>query len=264
MIKQLAFTARYFKYLIKSRHYKGHGIHSPFLYKFSQKVVFSNKKNPFFTEIEAIIKELKNDRTQIQMNDYGAGSKVFKGEKRRIRDIARISSTKNKYGKLLLRMVEHFDMKYVLELGTSLGIGTLYMATSGKANVWTIEGDQSMYKKAKKTFEQASLTNVVFINDLFDLALPKVLNEMPGLDLVYFDGHHKMEPTLNYFEQCLTKTTNDSIFVFDDIHWSKEMEKAWEHIKSHPKTRVTLDLFQMGIVFLREELSKEHFVIKFF
>ncbi|MEN8118904.1 MAG: class I SAM-dependent methyltransferase [Bacteroidota bacterium] len=263
MIKQLTFAARYFKYLIKSRYYKGHGIHSPFLYNFTQEVIFSNKKNPRLKEISSIIKKHKKDRSRIQMGDYGAGSQVFKSRERSIRNIAKVSSTQEKYGNLLFRMVDYFDLKNILELGTSLGIGTMYMAYSQKANVYTIEGDSSVYKKAKRTFEQAGLTNVVFINDLFDQALPKVLNEIPGLDLVYFDGNHKMEPTLNYFEQCLTKKTNDSVFIFDDIHWSNDMEKAWEHIKSHPKTKVTIDLFQMGIVFFRKELSREHFVIKY-
>ncbi len=264
MIKQLAFAVRYFKYLLKSRHYKGHGIHSPFLYDFTQEVIFSNKKNSLFKEIRTVFKEYKKDQNIIQIDDYGAGSRVFKNRRRSVSNIAKTSSTQKKYGNLLFRMVEYFNIKYVLELGTSLGIGTMYLASSGKANVWTIEGDQSIYKKAKNTFEQAGLANIKSINALFDHALPKLLNKIPGLDLVYFDGHHKLEPTLSYFEQCLNQITNDSVFVFDDIHWSEEMEQAWESIKSHPKTRSTIDLFQMGIVFFRKELSKEHFVIRYF
>ncbi|RLD70379.1 MAG: SAM-dependent methyltransferase [Bacteroidetes bacterium] len=263
MIKIITFAVRYFRYLIKSKHYKGHGIHSPFLYQFTREVIFSNQDNPHFSKIESIRKELENDKTLIQINDYGAGSRVFKNRKRRISDIAKVSSTNKKYGKMLYRMVEYFDVKNILELGTSLGIGTMYLAYSQKAKVCTIEGDLSIYEKAKSIFEQAELSNITSIKGEFSSKLPEVLNKVHELDLVYFDGNHKMQATLNYFEQCLTKITNHSVFVFDDIHWSADMEYAWEKIKLHPKTMVTVDLFQMGIVFFRKELSKEHFVIKY-
>ncbi len=263
MIKVITFAARYFRYFIKSKYYKGHGIHSPFLYEFSRGVIFSKKSNPCFKEIGIIIKKLKTDKSLIQINDYGAGSRILKNKSRRISSIAKISSTKKKYGKLLYRMVEYFDMKNILELGTSLGIGTMYLAYSQKASVYTIEGDKATYKKAKNTFKQTKLSNISSINGIFKDVLPKTLNQIEKLDLVYFDGNHKMKPTLNYFEQCLTKISNNSIFVFDDIHWSKDMENAWEQIKIHPKTVVTIDLFQMGIVFFRKELSKEHFIVRF-
>ncbi len=263
MIKKIAFTKRYLKYLINSKHYKGHGIHSPFIFDFTQNVIFSNKNHALFDKILTIAADFEKDNKQIQISDSGAGSRVFKGNKRRIKDIAKVSSTRIKYGKLLFRMVEYLHFENILELGTSLGVGTLYLASAKKANVFTIEGDKAIYKIAKNTFEQAGLTNINSINSLFDKSLPEVLSKMPSIDLVYFDGNHKLEPTLKYFEQCLANINNNSIFVFDDIHWSMEMEQAWDKIKRHPQTKVTIDLFQMGIVFFRKELSKEHFVIKF-
>jgi len=212
MIKALSFAARYLKYLIKSKHNKGHGIHSPFLYNFTREVIFSKREKCNFKEIEIIIKELKNDKSLIQINDYGAGSRIFRDKNRRISNIAKVTSTKKKYGKLLYRMIEYFDMKNILELGTSLGIGTMYLAYSKNAKVYTVEGDPSIYQRAKNTFQQIGLINIKSINDKFEHALPGLLNEIPCLDMVYFDGNHKLEPTLNYFEQCLTKITNN-IFI---------------------------------------------------
>jgi hypothetical protein len=83
------------------------------------------------------------------------------------------------------------------------------------------------------------------------------------LDYVFFDGHHALEPTLKYFELCLKKAHNSSIFVFDDIRWSDEMKLAWEKIKNHPKVNVTIDLYTMGVVFFRKEQEKEHFVLRY-
>ena len=55
---------------------------------------------------------------------------------------------------------------------------------------------------------------------------------------------------------------NDSVWIFDDIHWSVAIEEAWEIIKQHPKVKVTIDTFQWGLVFFRSEQAKEHFTIR--
>ncbi|HEX9151561.1 MAG TPA: class I SAM-dependent methyltransferase, partial [Flavobacterium sp.] len=80
--------------------------------------------------------------------------------------------------------------------------------------------------------------------------------------LIYFDGNHSKIATLNYFELLLPTITNESVWIFDDIHWSSAMEEAWEIIKKHPKVTVTIDTFQWGLVFFRREQEKEHFVIR--
>jgi len=259
--KAIEFAKGYLKYLIKSKHYKGHGIHSPFLYDFLMKVVFSNKKGPLIKQVNTAFKEYRNNKTYIDVEDYGAGSQIYTGNRRKIKDIVKSSSTKKKYGKLLFRLVDYYSPQNILEIGTSLGVGTLYLAISGKANIYTIEGDKSIHSHANNLFKRLNLTNVKSINAQFDTVLPGLLNKIDGLGLVFFDGNHRLEPTLRYFELCLEKIDANSIFVFDDIHWSKEMEKAWEQIKSHNETRVTVDLFKMGIVFFDKKLNKQHYTV---
>jgi hypothetical protein len=42
------------------------------------------------------------------------------------------------------------------------------------------------------------------------------------------------------------------------------MEKAWEEIKQHPHVTLTIDLFFIGLVFVRQaQKEKEHFVIRY-
>jgi hypothetical protein len=43
--------------------------------------------------------------------------------------------------------------------------------------------------------------------------------------------------TLDYFDLLLPTITNNTVWIFDDIHWSSEMDEAWEMIKKHPKLR---------------------------
>ncbi|NJO89982.1 MAG: class I SAM-dependent methyltransferase [Chloroflexia bacterium] len=105
--------------------------------------------------------------------------------------------------------------------------------------------------------------NIYFINKKFEDALPQLIENEGNFDFVFFDGNHSEKATIGYFEQCLTNINDRSIFVFDDIHWSKGMENAWNYIQTHPKTKVCIDLFQFGIIFFRNELTKQNYTIRF-
>jgi hypothetical protein len=52
--------------------------------------------------------------------------------------------------------------------------------------------------------------------------------------------------------------------VFDDIHWSEGMERAWEEIKRDPAVTLTIDIFFVGLVFFRKmQLIPQHFTIRY-
>ncbi len=183
---------------------------------------------------------------------------------RKVKNIAKYSAISEKFGEMLFRIIEHFKPETVLELGTSLGIGTLYLATANQSSkVYTIEACPETAKKALQNFKELNVKNINQITGNIDEELPKLLQKTDKLDFVYFDGNHQKDATLNYFYQCLEKAHNDTIFYFDDIHWSAGMETAWEEIKKNENVTLSIDLFFSGIVFFKKELSKEDYVIKF-
>jgi predicted O-methyltransferase YrrM len=161
-------------------------------------------------------------------------------------------------------LVKHFQPVNLLELGTSLGISTAYMSkASPTKKIITIEGSENIANIAIDNFNRLNISNIQVITGNFDIQLPKLLQNTSTFDFVFFDGNHRKQPTLSYFELCLQHKHNDSVFVFDDIHWSDEMEEAWESIKQSPEVTVTIDLFFIGLVFFRKESTKEHFIIRF-
>ena len=127
----------------------------------------------------------------------------------------------------------------------------------------TIEGAEPLIQKADLNFKTLQRKNIRLIEGEFDKSLPEVLSAVQSVDLVFFDGNHSFDATWKYFSQCLERSHDNSIFIFDDIHWSDEMEQVWDKIKQSKNVRVTIDLFRMGIVFFRKELSKQDFVIKY-
>jgi len=253
---------KFLNYNIKSTNQ--HGVHSPFVFDLVTKVIYDKSEFYCFKEIEKLRHKLKNSTQQINHIDLGAGSKKNKNNELSISDIAKYSLKSPKYSQLLFRLVNYFQPPTIIELGTSLGISAAYMASANKnAKVITMEGSPEIAAIAKNNFDLLSLNNIELTNGNFDNTLSTVLNKVETVDFIFFDGNHQYQPTINYFTQCLNKTNNNSVFIFDDIYWSDEMNKAWQEIKNHTKTKVTIDLFQMGIVFFREEQAKEHFVIRF-
>jgi len=252
----------YLGHLVKARN--RHGVHSPFVYELIHEVLRPRDTMPEFAPIEQLREELLHSDQSIRVTDLGAGSRVFDMPTRRMADIARTSLKAPKHAAMLFRLARYFRPVNILELGTSFGISTLYLANGAyEGSVITIEGCPQTQGIALHHFERLRQRNIRPVLGSFKTRLPEVLQGMERLDMAFLDGHHAKEPTLDYFEQCLGRSHNNTFFVFDDIHWSADMEEAWEAIKAHPQVTVTVDLYDMGLVFLRKEQAKEHFVLRY-
>jgi len=209
-------------------------------------------------------KKLTEYDRSVEVVDLGAGSRVDNSSERKVSQIAKSVSTPKKSGQLLFRICQHYKPKNIIELGTSLGIGTVYLANGyGDANVHTIEGSPEIAKLARANFDFLKEENIESHTGSFDEVLPQVLNRLESVDLAFIDGNHRKEPTLRYFDLLKKKKTNESIFVFDDIHWSSEMYEAWQTIAADPEVTVALDLFSLGIVFFRADIAKQQMSLYF-
>jgi predicted O-methyltransferase YrrM len=162
-------------------------------------------------------------------------------------------------------MVQYYQPRTILELGTSLGITTCYLALAKPdSTIITLEGAEAIANKARQNFKTSKLQNISLTEGNFDETLSSILSPLSSINFAFIDGNHRREPTERYFQQLLTKTNNDSILVFDDIHWSREMEEAWAVIKQHPAVRCSIDLFFVGVILFRGEFrEKQHFSIRF-
>jgi predicted O-methyltransferase YrrM len=265
MYSPFKLLSKFINYKVKASNGKGHGIHSPFVYDFIRKVLLDKRKFYAYDAIESCRKELLKDKRVLHIEDFGAGSRNQKTNQRTISKIAYSSLKPKKFGQLLFRIVNYYQPENILELGTSLGITSSYLASAKEdANVITIEGSNEIARIAHSNFEKLRLKNISIITGNFDDQLPTFLNTQNKLDFIFIDGNHRLEPTLRYFEMLLPKTQEETILIFDDIHWSEEMEMAWKQIQDHSQVTVTIDLFFIGLVFFRKEnKAKQHFKINF-
>lgn len=265
MYSKLQLLNKYIRYKLKAANGKGHGVHSPFIFEFIQQVLNDDRTYYCFAQIESLRQQLKQDNSLLTIQDFGAGSRVNSHYQRSVASIASSALKPKKFGQLLFKMVNHYQPQTILELGTSLGITTSYLASANtNAKVITMEGATEVAAVALKNFKKLGLTNIRLEEGNFDIILEQVLEQLPVIDFAFIDGNHRRDPTIAYYEKLLPKINENSILIFDDVHWSEEMEQAWEYIKNHEEVTLSIDLFFIGIVFFRKESKiKQHFTIRF-
>jgi predicted O-methyltransferase YrrM len=252
------FRARkYFTYWLDK--VNAHSLHSPYLFNLYCKAITYPTEAPAFEEIEKLRKQLLRNHKNITYTDQGA---TAKSRTRSIKSIAKASLSDARYSKLYYRLIKYIEPSFVVELGTSLGINTLYLSEAGK-EIYTFEGAAPLALLSKKHFKDHDKDNIQLIEGNIDTTLPAFLETRDTLPFIFFDANHTYEATMRYFHLCVKKATKESIFIFDDIYWSKGMYKAWQEIKAHEAVRVTLDLYRCGIVIFNHSLTPQHLAVNF-
>jgi predicted O-methyltransferase YrrM len=239
-----------------------HGLHSPFVYDLYKNVISTHQQFYFFMNAEVLRNKLLNDQRKIVKKEFGTGSN--NGKEISISIIAKSALKSSKEAQFLFKLTNYLNYKNILEIGTSLGLTTAYLAAANSnSTVVTIEGCENTLSVAKENLNKLHIKNCITLQGDFKNVLKEALDNFKQVDFVFFDGNHQYEPTINYFHQCLLKSHNDSVFIFDDIYWSKGMTKAWEEIKNHEAVTVSIDLFKLGLVFFRKQQAKQHFILRF-
>lgn len=249
----------YIKFILKSSNQ--HGIHSPFVYDLITKCFYDKTKYTAYSKLKKYRQSLLNSKEKLQITDFGEGSKRLSKKERRISDMAKMAGSSKKDGQFIFRLSQYFQFKTTLELGTSLGMGTQAFALAHpENNITTIEGCPNTSRFALQQFQRLGLKNITAINSDFGSAISTLKNA--NFDCIFFDGHHNKTATLNYFNRLILKAHNNSVFIFDDIYWSKEMTEAWQQISKDNRVTVSIDTFYFGLVFFRKEQPKQHFRIR--
>lgn len=239
-----------------------HGVHSPFVYTLIEDV-FKARGAHRQDDIETLRRRLKRDRSPIEVVDLGAGPRKDRGPQRTVASIARHSATPPTRAAMMQRLIDHLGLSHILELGANLGLTTAYLASAKACRRCTsIEGDPTLAGMAREHLARLDLQADILVGSI-DHHLEEALRDMGRVDFAYLDGNHRQKPTLHYFDSILPYTTEESVVVVGDIHWSAGMEQAWLTIKNHPQVQLTLDLFDLGIVFFKTDRAKQHFTLRY-
>jgi predicted O-methyltransferase YrrM len=242
-----------------------HSVHSPFVFRLLTEAVYLKGDEPEYARIEAVRSAMLRDQRVLKVTDLGAGS-TFDGRpvERNVREIAARFAKPPRYGRLLFRLTRFFRPKIMIELGTSLGISAMYQALGfAEGNLYTLEGCPETASVARENFADAGLHSIECITGDFDSSLSRLLAETGTFDYLFIDGNHSYEATLRYFNLAKQYASVDSVIVFDDINWSEGMKVAWKQICADEKVTISIDFFQLGLVFFNKGFSRQHFLLRY-
>ena len=258
----LRFAKDYLLHRLKAKN--RHGLHSPFVYRLVDEVIYDLRPKKVYGEIESLRSALLSDDRVINVTDLGAGSHLNKNREKKVSQIAHNALKPPKLAQLLYRLAADMQPGNMIELGTCLGITSVYLQKAApKTKVYTLEGCPETAGVASEIFKTAGAGNISLTIGNFNDTLPGIIAGLDQLDFVFIDGNHQKEATLNYFEWCLPKVHENTLLIFDDIYWSEGMKEAWAQIKAHAKVTVTVDLFWIGLVYFKKGQAKEDFLIRF-
>jgi predicted O-methyltransferase YrrM len=251
-------------YACCSKHARGHGVHSPFVYNLIRDVFLDSTKYPEYEIIEARRALLLNNHQQVRVQDFGAGSHVLASQTRKISSIARTSLSPKKYAQLLFRLVRYVNANHILEMGSSLGISGAYMGIAHPhTKLVSLEGSPEIAAIAQQTFTNCGVTQAEIRVGNFSDSLAPTLQHLQTIDFAFIDGNHQKQATIDYFEHIIPFCTNNTLLVFDDIYWSADMFAAWKHICADSRVRISIDICKLGIISLRTGIEKQDFNIRF-
>jgi len=251
----------YLKFLLQSTN--AHGVHSPFVYDLVTQCFYDKTEHPAYKTLREYNQVLKSNTETIAVTDFGQGSRVFKSNERKVSAIAKYAGISAKRQQLLYRLSRYLKPDHMLELGTSLGMATSAVALGNpNGTITTLEGCPNTAEKASEAFKKFQLENVQLLVQPFATYFDNAQKTSKKLELVFIDGNHNKESTLEYFEELIPLASENSIFIFDDIYWSAEMTQAWEKISKHPEVTVSIDTYHWGLIFFRKTQPKQHFKIR--
>lgn len=256
---KLHFILKYFLHFFTARNTKGFGVHSPYLFDYVRNVLMEKKEYYVFKEIEEIRLSLKSNPKTVKIEDLGSG----KNRVETVSGIAKKSLKPRKQAQLLFRVVNHFKFQNILELGTSLGITTLYLANVSKnSKCITLEGIADIAKVASDNFSLLDNQNIELVLGNIDVTLKEQFSKGP-FDFVFMDANHRYQPMKKYFQQITEHLADGAIIVIDDIHHSREMELFWKEAILNNKITTSIDIFHMGILFTNPYLKNKNYTLLF-
>ena len=247
-------------YLFSARYWKGHRVHSPYVYHFLNFVLFEKSPYYCYSSIEQIRHHYLSDETLIELPSLGTG--IARSVK--VSDIVKRSLKSSKYAQLLFRIALFSKSKVIVELGSCLGVTSLYLASANlRSKVYTFEGAESLCKLSSELFSKTGLSSIELIRGNIDVTLPAKLETIGLVDLAFLDANHTYEATKRYYTILKSRRSEQSIFVIDDIHWSADMERFWKEVIADTDVHCSIDIYGMGILFFNPDLPKQSYIVAF-
>lgn len=206
----------------------GHGIHSPFAFDLITSVLYGRYH-------------------------YYAYEELCKARGRIPGNLPRYPK---RVDEMLFRLVNRFQPKLVVEVGTGSGLSIRYMAAAKRnARYMAMGGEHdeavaALLKEAGVEYRHSA--DKALIADFKDW-----MRNISSVDLLHI-AHTPMYEAV--FEETLKHVSSRSLVIVEGIYESKARQAWWKRVVADSRTRVTFDLYEIGLVFFDTSRPKQHYI----
>lgn len=249
----------YIKYCFTSGHQHGFGIHSPYLFHLVTRIIEEDLPYYKYSLIEKVRKLMSQVDERIGVfNDDGTK------RLRKIKSVVGDYAITPKYGQLLFRLVNYYKPSVILEYGTTCGISTMYMAApNSKTSVYSLSKQPEMADLSQSMCERIAMHNIKRskATDLMAEA-QRLVQEMPEDDFLYINSATPAEVS-TLVNLRMARNGKRFFIVVPNPYTTDEMWNVWQALKADERVKLSINIFNLGILIANENLQKEDFILRF-
>lgn len=151
-------------------------------------------------------------------------------------------------GSVLAFLARSIQAKHILELGTFVGYGTLWLSRAllPEGTITTCEIDKRWWPIARQAFEQAGISDKVIQEKqaaLLSLKTWVALEAPPEFDFIFVDADKSNSPL--YFEYCLKLLSQNGLLILDNVWWQgKLLDENYSQRRAQVLRKFNKDLAQ--------------------
>jgi predicted O-methyltransferase YrrM len=236
-----------------------HSIQAPFAYQFLEKLKQAIRSSKPFADVEHERESLASELSLVKGDDFGAGSKLKEST---ISNIVRFGISSTRTCIFLHQLANVSNAGICIELGTSLGIATAYLArSSSMKKVYSLEGNKVLAGEAQDLLHRLDIKNVEIIEGNIDSELPILIGNVDAIDLAIIDANHTREALIRYYQLLESKMHDHSILFVDDIRWSRDMYAGWLDLSQRVEVSLSMEFLDFGLLFFEKGIQKQHYIL---
>ena len=207
---------------------KGFGVHSPWAYDLIENVI--NERHPYY-----------------------AYDDLYSFWENAPQDLPQYPQSRDE---LLFRLVNRFNPRFILEVGTGAGVSTGYLASvSTRSRVVTVDNPHPASKQVLRNLKR--IHNIEYIAADVTQTVRDILDSGTIPQFIHI-AHTALWKEV--VEMILPYATPDMVIVVEDMG-KKQKKEWWDQLIKDERIGVTFQMKKAGLLFFDHKKTKQHYVL---
>ena len=247
----------YLIYLVRSTN--RHGVHSPFVYHFTDRVLYGKSSCEYEAAAEMCRKRMVQSSRKV---DFGSQSQ-------RLSKLALNVIPSAKHNRLLFRWIQDQQLgKHIVEIGSSFGVTPLYLQRGPQSfsRYWVFDRQSAVLKITDYNLHKYDCNET--INQIQYQQVDEIMEQLAAiedgqLDMLIINETLEPDSFWRLMDWVTPKLGPNGSIVMTTLRKSETQQLLWQQLQNQKEITVGIDLFAMGMAFARKTQVKENFILRY-